>query len=98
MQDIAYSGVVVYILPTFILQVQFIGGPNVGFRPSLEVAGAIGSESCQGLELAANWGIQITLGASIHISFVGRTLYSSSTDPFIVFSAKGSLDQGNYVL
>jgi hypothetical protein len=66
----------VYVMPTFVFTIDHIGGPNVGLKSFVEPVVEIDSASaCKGgAQYTVNWGLQLTLGAHIKISFDKATI------------------------
>jgi len=96
-----YAGFMVWLFPTPILYVDYIGGPYLGFKPFIE-AGLYSDPSCTGAMAVLNWGLQITLGINISINFEGFSGQIYNPDPWNIYSTKQPISQGclntNYLL
>ena len=85
----------IYILPTLVVQIDHIGGPNAGLKPFLEFQADYDSSSMcgsyGGFQATTNWGLQASVGAHIDIEVGGRSLLGPKTWSKSIFSIKKPL-------
>ena len=88
----------VYILATLVVNIDNIGGPDIGVKPYIE--GVLSTENtwtdpCYGsLKLSANWGIMGTIGAHIDIEFAGKQIIKHEFPSTAIFSIKKPIMTG----
>lgn len=89
------ADVSVYIMPTFVVEVDKLGGPYVALKPYAEIsAGATANDTqspCSNntFHAAFNWGLLISLGANIDFYVIQKT-YGPST----LYSMKLPIESG----
>jgi len=87
--------VTAYLLPILALNIDYIGGPNIAFQPSLEaIFGVEPSNPTCTVSVALSWGFRVTLGAQILIKFAGSTLFEKFTTPLTIWSIKRPITSG----
>lgn len=83
------------VLSTVVINVEYIGGPTVGIKPFVEFVASYGSgNACArygGFQVAANWGLQITIGALVDIELGSETIYKHNFGSDTVYSIKRPL-------
>jgi len=91
----------VYVMPVIVIVIDHIGGPNVGFKGFVQSSldykqdGSMCSPTGgTGLSYTTAWGLQLTLGAQLDISFAGHTFLHKETDPQPIWSHQWPLTAG----
>jgi hypothetical protein len=90
------AGFMVYLFPTPILYIDYIGGPYAGFKPFIEVGIYTDPDSCTGgANVVLNWGLTVTMGINISINFDGQTVpLGVNAGPWDIYSVKQPIAQG----
>lgn len=95
------AAVLVYVMPVIWINVDHIGGPNVGFKGFVEPGIDAESQGSQcsssggaGASYFVNFGLQLSIGAHIDIEFVGHTFINKTFEPAIIWSHKWPLASG----
>lgn len=85
-----------YIMPTLVVSIDKIGGPNVAVKPTLEISLDSTSQLCPSgsMLLSSNVGVQVSVAANINITIAGTTIFAKSFGPANVFSYKKPLITG----
>jgi hypothetical protein len=89
------AGLTVYLFPTAILYIDYIGGPYIGCKTFLE-AGVYSTpdQNCP-VAVNLNWGLQLTLGINISINFESFQAFNYAVDnPWNLYSVKKPILQG----
>lgn len=90
----ASVGVIVYVLPTVQVEIDYIGGPNLGIKPYVEAVASFNpldtKDPCHGLrgKVGVNLGLQVSLGARIDIEILGHSLLKKEVKPATLVSLK----------
>jgi len=87
----------VYVLPTVIVNVDYIGGPYLGTKFMLESSAMIdnANKDCSShIIYSLNWGLFITIGAMIDINLAGVNIFKSNWDPYTLYSIKKPITSG----
>ena len=91
----------VYIMPVVVLEIDYIGGPAVGFKGFLQSSVDYQEEwsMCSptggaGASYTVAWGLQVTLSAQLHIAFAGHTFLRRSTDAGVIWSHQWPVASG----
>jgi hypothetical protein len=111
-QDFAYSGgitkingnaatgIKIFLLPSMQMQVLYVGGPNVGIEPFVEVNAEVSTNrfdpcfAVGGVKLSTAAGLQATVGASLNITAMGVSLWSRDFGSTAVYSGKWPILSG----
>jgi hypothetical protein len=95
------AAVLVYVMPVVWINVDHIGGPNVGVKGFVEPGIDAESEGSQcsssggaGASYFVNFGLQLSIGAHIDIEFVGHTFINKTFEPAVIWSHKWPLATG----
>ena len=83
-------------MPTVIITVDSIGGPNVGIKPYVEAALALVQypDTCYNpdqrfkFKFTSNFGMMVTIGGKIDIQIAGKEIYSHDFPAVGIFSIK----------
>jgi hypothetical protein len=89
------AGLTVYLFPTAILYIDYIGGPYIGCKTFLE-AGVYSTDdqNCP-VALNLNWGLQLTMGINISINFESWQPFNFAVvNPWTIYSVKKPIVQG----
>lgn len=83
----------IYLLPTVVITVDHIGGPNMAVKTYLEQKFGAGNHYCEqkeGYDLQAitNVGLEVTAGADVNIGVMGHEFWDHSWGPWGVWSKK----------
>jgi len=87
----------VYLLPTVVLTVDYIGGPYLGVQPYVEATLAYNDnmKTCASkLSYNLNWGMMIVIGAQIDITIAKIQIYSWKSKPYTIYSMKRPISSG----
>jgi len=91
----------VYVMPVIVVNIDHIGGPNVGLKGFVQTSidfkedGSMCSPTGgMGTSFTTAWGLQLTLGAHLNISFVGHDFLDKSTAPAPIWSHQWPLTAG----
>ena len=81
-----------YLLPTIVLVIDHIGGPNMGVKTYLEQKVGVHNNYCTGkgyrAQAITNVGLEITAGASVNIGVMGYSFWDKSWGPWGIWSKK----------
>jgi hypothetical protein len=81
-----------YLLPTIVLVIDHIGGPNMGVKTYLEQKVGVHNNYCTGKGYGAqaitNVGLEITAGADVNIGVMGNSFWDKSWGPWGIWSKK----------
>lgn len=95
------TAVLVYIMPVVWINIDHIGGPNVGVKGFVEPAVDFEQTNslCSpgggaGASYIVNFGLQLSIGAHIDIEFVGKTFINKTFEPSVIWSHKWPLASG----
>jgi len=91
------ADLVVYILPTVIVNVDYIGGPYLGSKFMLESSAMIdltNKDCASHIVYSLNWGLFVTIGALIDINLAGVNIFTSKWDPYTLYSIKKPITSG----
>ena len=81
-----------YLLPTIVLVIDHIGGPNMGVKTYLEQKVGVHNNYCTGKGYGAqaitNVGLEITAGADVNIGVQGHDFWDKSWGPWGIWSKK----------
>ena len=81
-----------YLLPTIVLTIDHIGGPNMGVKTYLEQKVGVHNNYCTGKGYGAqaitNVGLEITAGADVNIGVKGHDFWDKSWGPWGIWSKK----------
>lgn len=90
-----------YLMPVLVVHVDCIGSVNVGLKPFIEPSlqyQSIGSpcnpNGTSGSIFKLDWGLQLTIGASLNITVLDYHVYDRSFGPYVAFSMKWPLTHG----
>ena len=85
----------VYVLATLVVNVDCIGGPDIGVKPYLEAAISMENDYTDPCyeypKLSSNWGLQGTIGGRIDIGFKGMSIYKHEFPSTSIFNIKSSI-------
>jgi hypothetical protein len=95
------AALLVYLMPVVWINVDHIGGPNIGVKGFVEPGMDAESEDSQcsstggaGASYFVNFGLQLSIGAHIEIEFVGHTFINKTFEPAVIWSHKWPLTSG----